>query len=169
VTTLPDAHHRTSTPTRTARTLRRLLGAALVLLLAAAPSGEAPAHPGHDGGIYAALVGVDEAPAGKLGLRVLLVNNTPGPATLRGLSAPGAGSIALGRRRSLFGIELLQPVGFLRLEPGRRVLLAEPDYAVSADGLDMGAVIRGEVSISADFGPLGTLPLEVVGAPQTTE
>jgi hypothetical protein len=151
-----------------ARTLRRLGRAALVLLLAGAPAAEVPAHPLHDDGIYAALVGVDDAPEGAPGLRVLLVNNTPGAATLRGLSAPGAGDIALGRRRSLLGFEFVQPVSFLRLESGRRVLLAAPDYAVGAEGLDLGAVIRGEIAISADFGPLGTLPLEVVGAPRST-
>lgn len=138
-------------------------------MLAAAAGAELAAHPLHDEGIYAALVGVDDAPEGTVGLRVLLVNNTPGAATLRGLSAPGAGPIALGRRRSLLGFELLQPVGFLRLESGERVLLAAPDYAVSAEGIGIGAVIRGEVAILADFGPLGTMPLEVVGAPQTTE
>ena len=146
---------------------RRLFGAALALALALSCS-RSSAHPGHDDGIYAALVGVDEAPAGAVGLRVLLVNNTPGAATLRGLSAGGA-PVALNRRRSLLGLELLQPVQFLRLESGHRVLLAAPDYVVSADGLDLDAVIRGKVVISADFGPLGTLPLEVVGAPQTTE
>ena len=151
-----------------ARTLRHLFAAALALALAGATGGKCSAHPGHDGGIYAALVGVDEAPEA-VGLRVLIVNNTPGAATLRGLSAPGVGEIAIGRRRGLLGIEFLQPVRFLRLESGRRVLLAAPDYAVRAEGLDLDAVIRGEIAVSADFGPLGTLPLEVVGAPQTTE
>jgi hypothetical protein len=150
-------------------TLRRLRSAALALALAGAPAAEVAAHPAHGEGVYAALVGADEALEGTVGLRILLVNNTPGAATLRGLSAPGAGPITLSRRRSLLGIGFLQPVRFLRLESGQRVLLAAPDYAVTAEGLDIDAVIRGEVAVSADFGPLGTLALEVVGAPQTTE
>jgi hypothetical protein len=147
----------------------RLCLAALALALVGASAAEVRAHPLHDEGIYAALVGVDAAAQGTVGLRILLVNNTPGAATLRGLSAPGSGPIALDRRRSLFGIEFLQPVAFLRIESGRRVLLAAPGYAVTAEALDLDAVIRGEIAISADFGPLGVLPLEVVGAPQTTE
>ena len=162
-------HARSRKPTAgVARALCRLRAAAIAVALAGLPVAGLT-HPGHDGGVYAALVGIDEAPEGAVGLRVLLVNNTPEAATLRGLSAPGAGPVALGRRRSLLGFEFIQPVPFLRLESGRRVLLASPDYAVSAEGLDIGAVIRGEMTVEADFGPLGTLPLEVVGAPQTTE
>jgi hypothetical protein len=143
--------------------------AVLALALALALAGTAAAHPGHEGGLYAALVGVEEASPGAVGLRVLVVNNTPGPATLRGLSVEGAGAVGLVRRRRLLGLELSQPVRFLQVDSGERVLIAEPDYSVSAEGLDLEAVIRGDIDIIADFGPLGELPLEVVGAPQTTE
>lgn len=166
--TVPDIGRRRR-PSGAARSLLGLCAAVLAIALAGAAGPEAAAHPGHGDGIYAAVIGVDRAPAGAVGLRVLLVNNTPAAATLRGLSAPGAGTIRVHRRRSLFGVEVLQPVRFLRIESGHRVLLAAPGYAVGAEGLDLGAVIRGDVAISADFGPLGTLPLAVVGAPQTTE
>jgi hypothetical protein len=140
----------------------------LVATLAGAAR-EAGAHPGHGEGVYAALVGVEKAPPGSVGLRVLIVNNTPKTATLRRLAAAGPGlgpgRVAIAHNRSFFGLALSQEVETLSLESGERRLLAAPDYAVIAEGIDIDAVIRGEVVLLADFGELGILVLEVVGAP----
>jgi hypothetical protein len=157
MTRVPQAYRN-----RTDKSSRRL---GLALAIALASAGTAAAHPGHEGGLYAALVGVDEAPAGAVGLRVLIVNNTPGAATLHRLAATGSGRIAIARNRSLFGLSLSQRIESLSLESGERRLLAAPDYAVTAEGVDIDAVIRGEVVLLADFGELGVFVLEVVGAP----
>ncbi len=137
--------------------------ASLALLTGAA------AHPSHGEGLYAALVGVDAAPPGAVGLRVLIVNNTGGAVTLRGLAPRGGAPVAIVRNRTLLGLDFSQPVDFLRVDFGARMLLAAPGYTVLAEDLDIDAVIGGAVELVADFGPLGSVVLEVVGAPQTTE
>lgn len=144
----------------------RWFGAAglwLLLTLSAA------AHPDHGEGIHAALVGASRTADGRPEVTISLMNNTGGAVTLRGLLRRHGDVLQITRRRSMLGLELAQPVSFVRLSPGERLLLGPPEYSVTGQGLEIGALLSGDDWIVADFGPDGQVVLELEGAPQTTE
>ncbi|MEO1331006.1 MAG: hypothetical protein AAFW46_15250 [Pseudomonadota bacterium] len=78
-------------------------------------------------------------------------------ATLRSVTASVGEATTLERKRSLLGFEAWQPVGFLRLEPGKTIVLSPPEYRMTIHGIDAPEEETVSFEIEADFGPLGKL------------
>ncbi|MCI4665805.1 MAG: hypothetical protein MRY74_13905 [Neomegalonema sp.] len=148
----------------------RFMNALRICLIAGASStvgiSTAAAHPEGEGVIVLVMSAKPnvEAPGSEL-LSIYVSNRTAAAVTLRGLSADGR-AISLERKRGLFGYETWQRVKFIRLEPGKTLLLDQPAYRVilhagKADATKAGAQLH------ADFGAAGTVstPLKPGAAP----
>lgn len=93
-----------------------------------------------------------EAPGDRTLISVHAYNGTGNAVTLRGLTLEGHGKLGIERLRDFFVFESWQPVKFIRLEPGKDVNMAPPNYRISVPSA---ALSNGDFKVLADFGPLG--------------
>ena len=113
------------------------------------------AHIATDTPIHARLVGSERGTPKAEDLVFEIGNNTEAALTLTKLRAPGGRTVRLERRREIFGVETWQPVKFLRLEPGRSVVLAPPDYRLIVDPDILAQLNRPGGGVTAVFSPFG--------------